>query len=113
MSCRTSGAGSAAQPGGVAEPTLTHCAESRVAPLAVGYLRVWLSDPPGYAHTLTTQLRAVAHRSGPVLADAYTEHIGVPASGEGVAFRALVEALRRPHIHTDVLIMSQRCGGAS
>jgi nucleotide-binding universal stress UspA family protein len=30
----------------------------------------------------------------------YTEHPNVPASREGAAFHALVEALRRPHIRT-------------
>jgi hypothetical protein len=76
------------------------------------------------------------------LADVYIEHADVPASREGAAFRALVEALRCPHIRTviiptpehfsrfggmyramrpaiavetgaDVLIMSERGGGAS
>ena len=53
MSCRTSGAGSAPQPGGAAGPVLTVCAGSRFRPLAVGYLRVWPSDPQGHAYALS------------------------------------------------------------
>jgi hypothetical protein len=136
-----SGVGSAARPGGVAGPTLVPCAGSRFRPLAVGYRRVWPSDPAGHADALTARLRAFAHGSGLALADVYTEQTDVP-SREGAAFRALVEALRRPHINTviipapehfsrfggmyramytaidvetgaDVLIMSERDGGAS
>jgi hypothetical protein len=70
--------------------------------LVVGYLRVWPTDPPGHADALTAQLRAFADRSGLVLADVYTEQPDV-SSREGAAFDALVEALRRPHIHAVVI----------
>ncbi len=109
--------------------------------MAVGYLRLWPSDPPAHAYALAAQLRAFAHAGGLALADVYTEQPDV-SFREGAAFRARVEALRRPHIHTviiptaehfsrfggmyramravievetgaDVLIMSQRGGGAS
>jgi hypothetical protein len=103
MSCRLSWVGPATLPGGVGGLVLTDCAGSRFAPLAVGYLRVWPSDPPGHADTLTTQLWAFAHRSGLVLADVYIEHADVSASREGAAFLALVEALRRPHIRTVII----------
>jgi hypothetical protein len=102
MSCRLSLTGPATQPGGVARPVLTPCAGSRFRPLAVGYLRVWPSDPPGHADTLAVQLRAFAHRSGLALADTYTEQPGV-SSHEGAAFSALVEALHRPHINTVII----------
>jgi hypothetical protein len=102
MSCRLSWTGPATQPGGVTRPVLTPCAGSRFRPLAVGYLRVWPSDPPGHADTLAVQLRAFAHRSGLALADTYTEQPGV-SSREGAAFSALVEALRRPHINTVII----------
>jgi hypothetical protein len=103
MNCHLSWAGPATQPGGVARPILTRCAGSRFRPLAVGYLRMWPSDPPEHADTLTAQLRAFARRSGLVPDDVYTEHPNVPASREGAAFRALVEALRRPHIRTVII----------
>jgi nucleotide-binding universal stress UspA family protein len=95
--------GSTAQPGGVAGSALTDCAGSRFRPLAVGYVRLWPSDPPGHADALAAQLRAFAHRCGLALTDTYTEHTDVPASREGAAFRALVEALRRPHIRAVVI----------
>jgi hypothetical protein len=44
---------------------------------------------------------AFAHRSGLALADTYTEQPEV-SSHQGAAFSALVEALRRPHIHAVV-----------
>lgn len=102
MSCRTSGAGSAAQPGGVVGPVLTACVGARFAPLAVGYLRVWPCDPPGRADALTARLRAFAHLRGLTLADVYIEHPDM-SSREGAAFSALVEALRRPHINTVII----------
>jgi hypothetical protein len=103
MSCRLSWVGPATQPGGVARPVLTLCAGSRFRRLAVGYVRLWPSDPPGLTDALSTQLRAFAHRCGLALANIYTEHTDVPASREGAAFRALIEALRRPHIHTVII----------
>lgn len=107
MSCRLSWAGSATQSGGVTGPVLTVRAGLRFRPLAAVYLRAWLSNPPGHADTLTVQLRAFADRSSLALADVYTD---VPASREGAAFSALVEALRRLHINT--VIMSERGGDA-
>ena len=103
MNCRLSWAGPATQPGSVARPVLTRCAGSQFRPLAVGYLHVWPSDTSQHADTLTAQLRAFAPRSGLVLDDLNTEHSNVPASREGAAFRALVEALRRPHIRTVII----------
>ncbi len=47
-------------------------------------------------------MRAFAHRSGLALVDTYIEHPGA-SSREGAAFRALVEALHRPHIHAAVI----------
>jgi hypothetical protein len=140
MSCRLSWGGPA-RPGGVG-PTLAPCAGLRWRPLVVGYVRLQVSDPLGLANQLNAELQAFAHRSGLALGDVYTEHTDVPASREGAAFRALVEALRRPHIRAvvipspehfsrfggmhramctvidvetglDVLIMSNRGGGAS
>lgn len=103
MSCRTSGVGSATQPGGVAGPSLTDCVGSRFRPLAVGYVRQCPSDPPGHADALTATLRAFAHVRGLALVDVYTEPADVPASREGAAFSALVEALRRPHINAVII----------
>jgi hypothetical protein len=68
----------------------------------VGYLRLWASDPAGLADRLNADMRAFAHRSGLALADVYTEQFDV-SSREGAAFRALVEALRHPHIHAVVI----------
>ncbi|MGH3874922.1 MAG: hypothetical protein ACRDSR_26040 [Pseudonocardiaceae bacterium] len=95
--------GSATQPGGVARPVLTLGAGSRFRPLAVGYLRLWPNDPPGHADALSAHLRAFAHPRGLALADTYTEQQPDVSSREGAAFRALVEALRRPHIHTVII----------
>jgi hypothetical protein len=69
----------------------------------VGYVRLRAFDPLELADLLIAEMRIFAHRSGFVLADTYTEHTDVPASREGAAFRALVEALRRPHIHTVII----------
>lgn len=102
MSCRTSGAGSAA-PGDAAGSALPLCTGSSLRPLAVGYLRMWPSDLPGHADALTAQLQAFAHKSGLVLTDVYAEQVDVPASREGAAFRALVDALRRPHLNTAII----------
>lgn len=102
MSCRPARTGLVTQPGGVAGPTLTPCVESRFAPLAVGYLRLWLTDPPGRAEALPARLWALAHRSGLALADVSTEQPDV-SSREGAAFRAPVQALRHPHIHTVII----------
>jgi hypothetical protein len=106
----------------------------------VGYKRLQASDPPGLADQLNAEMRAFAHRCGLALADVYTEQPDV-SSREGAAFSALIEALRRPHIHAvvipspghfsrfggmyramrtvietetgaDVLVMSDRSGGA-
>jgi hypothetical protein len=93
MSCRTSGVGSATQPGDVAGPALTDCVGSRCRPLAVGYVRLCPSDPPGHADALTATFRAFAQVRGLALADVYTEQPDV-SSREGAAFRALVEASR-------------------
>ena len=103
MSCRLSWTGPATQPGGVARPVLTLGAGPSFRPLAVGYLRLWPNDPPGHADAPSAHLRAFAHRCGLTLADTYTEQPDVSASREGAAFRALVEALRRPHIHTVII----------
>lgn len=101
MSCRLSWTGPATQPGGVARPVLTLCAGSRFRPLAVGYVRLWPSDPPGHADALSAQLRAFADVRGLALVDVYTEEVA--PSRAGAAFSALVEALRRPHIHTLII----------
>ena len=113
MSCRLSWVGPATQPGGVAGPALTLCAGSRFRPLAVGYERVWPSDPPGHADALSAQLREFADVRGLALADTYTERTDV-FSLEWAAFSALVEALRRPHIHAVIVPTSEhfsRFGG--
>jgi len=102
VSCRLSWVGPATKLGGVARPALPY-AGSRLRPWAVGYLRLWPHDPPKHADTLTVQLRTFARQSGLVLADVYTEQTDVPASREGAAFRALVEALRHPHITTVII----------
>lgn len=102
MSCRPDWAGLVTRPGGVAGPALPACVGPRFRPLAVGYLRLWRTDPPGHAKTLTAQWRAFAHRSNLALADVSTEHPDV-SSREGAAFRALVEALRRPHTPTVII----------
>jgi len=47
-------------------------------------------------------MRAFAYRSALALAATYTEQSDV-SSREGAAFSALVEALRRPHIHAVVI----------
>jgi hypothetical protein len=47
-------------------------------------------------------LRAFAHRCGLALANVYIERLDV-SSRVGAAFRALVEALRRPHITTVII----------
>jgi hypothetical protein len=98
MSCRLSRVGPATQPGGAAGPTLAPCAGPRLQPRAVGYVRLWLTDPPGHADALTGQLRA--HRCGLALADTYTEQQPDVSSREGPAFRTLVAVLRRPQIRT-------------
>jgi hypothetical protein len=69
----------------------------------VGYVRLPASDPLGLAEQLNAEMRAFAHQSGFVLADIYTEHTDVPASREGAAFRALVEALRRSRINAVII----------
>jgi hypothetical protein len=71
-------------------------------PLVVGYLHLQASDPLGFADQLTAEMHAFAHRCGLALADVYTEQPDV-SSREGAVFRALVEALRRPHIHAVVI----------
>lgn len=113
MTCRLSWVGPATQLGGVAGPAFP-CVGSRFGPLAVGYLRVWPSDPPGHVDVLSARLRAFAHVRGLALADMYTEEVDV-SSREGAAFRALVEALRRPHITTVIIPAEQfsRFGGMS
>jgi hypothetical protein len=98
MRCRLSWVDPASRPGGAAGPTLTPCAGPRFRPLAVGYVRLRASDPLGHVDALAAQLLAFAHVRGLTLADVYTEPADVLASREGAAFRALVEALRRPHI---------------
>jgi hypothetical protein len=55
-------AGPVARYGSVAG--LPVCAGSRLRPSAVGYLRLWPTDPPGCAGTLTDRLRVFAHRRG-------------------------------------------------
>ncbi|MGH3751865.1 MAG: hypothetical protein ACRDRP_04055 [Pseudonocardiaceae bacterium] len=102
MSCRLSWTGLATQPGGVARPVLTLGVGSRFRSLVVGYVRLWPSDPPGHADALTATLRAFAQVRGLALVDVYTEQLDV-SSREGAAFRALVEALRRPHLHTVII----------
>jgi hypothetical protein len=94
--------GSATRPGGAAGPALTPCTGPRLRPLVVGYMRLQASDPPGFADQLMADMRAYAHRFGLTLADTYTEQPEV-SSREGAAFSTLVEALRRPHIHTVVI----------
>jgi hypothetical protein len=71
-------------------------------PLVVGYMRLQASDPLGLADQLNAEMRAFAHRCGLALADVYIEQPDV-SSREGAAFSALVEALRRPHIHAVVI----------
>jgi hypothetical protein len=102
MSCRLSWAGPATHPGGVAGPALAPCAGPRLRPLVVGYLRLQASGPLGLADQLIAEMRVFAHRCGLVLADVYIEQPCV-SSHEGAAFSALVEALRRPHIHAVVI----------
>lgn len=102
MSCRLSWVGPATRPGGAAGPTLAPCAGPRLRPLVVGYMRLQASDPPGLANQLNADMHTFAHRSGLALADVYTEQPDV-SSREGTAFSALVEALRRPHIHAVVI----------
>ncbi|MGH3924479.1 MAG: hypothetical protein ACRDTT_16735 [Pseudonocardiaceae bacterium] len=70
--------------------------------MAVDYPRVWPSDSPGRADALTARLYAFAHRSGLALADVYIEQPDV-SSRAMAAFRALVEALRRPHSNTMII----------
>lgn len=106
MNCRLSWAGSATRPGGAAGSALAPCTGPRLRPLLVGYLRLHASDPPGLADQLFAEMRAFPHRSGLAVADTYTERPGA-SSREGAAFRALVEALRRPHI-TNVTIASPK-----
>jgi hypothetical protein len=60
------------------------------------------SDPLGRADQLNAEMRAFAHRCSLALTDIYTEQPGV-SSREGAAFSALVEALRRPHIHAVII----------
>lgn len=83
-------------------------------PAVGGGLPARVADrPPGHADTLTAQLRAFAHRSGLMLDDVYTEHPDVPASREGAAFRALVEALRHPtYVRSSFLCLSTSRGSA-
>ncbi|MGH3695344.1 MAG: hypothetical protein ACRDRX_15380 [Pseudonocardiaceae bacterium] len=97
----------------------------RLRSLAVGYLRLWPTDPAGCADTLTVRLRVFAHLCGLVLADMHIEHPNT-LSFAGAAFRALVEALRCPLIGmhramltavavetgADVLVMPGRPRGA-
>jgi hypothetical protein len=71
--------------------------------LAVGYLRLRPSDPPGHADALSARSRIFAHAGGLVLADIYTEQQPDVSSREGAAFSVLVEALRRPHLHTVII----------
>jgi hypothetical protein len=140
MSGRLSWAGPATRPGGAAGPALTPCAGSRLRPLVVGYVRLQACDPPGFADQIIADMRVFTHQGGLALADTYIEQSDV-SSREGAAFSALVEALRRPHIHAvvipstghfsrfggmyeamrtmiktetgaDVLVMSDRLGGA-
>jgi hypothetical protein len=102
MSCRLSWVGSVGRPGGAAGPTLAPCAGPRLRSLVVGYVRLQASDPLGLADLLIAEMRTFAHQSGLALADAYTEQPDV-SSREGAAFSALLEALRRPHIHAVVI----------
>jgi hypothetical protein len=102
VSCRPDRDGLVTRPGGIAGPALPACAGSRFRPLAVDYLRLWRTGPPGHAEALTAQWRAFAHRSNLALAHASTEHPDVPPR-EWTAFRALVKALHRPHIHTVII----------
>ncbi|MGH3875126.1 MAG: hypothetical protein ACRDSR_27120 [Pseudonocardiaceae bacterium] len=71
--------------------------------MAVGYLRLCPSDPRGRADALTATLRAFTHSRGLALADVYTEQQPDVSSCEGVAFRALVEGLRRSHLNVVVI----------
>jgi hypothetical protein len=102
VSCRLSWVGPAARPGGAAGPTLAPCIGPRLRPLVVGYVRLQASDPPGLADLLIADMRAFAYRSALALAATYTEQSDV-SSREGAAFSALLEALRRPHIHAVVI----------
>ena len=102
--CATWASPAMLRPGRVAGPALQVCAGSRLRPLVVGYLRILLTDPPGHGDQLAAELSTFADRSGLALADIYTEHPDV-SSRQGAAFDALIEALRRPHIHA-VLIPS-------
>ena len=102
MSCRLSRAGPEVRPGGAAGPALTSCVGSRLRLLVVGYVRLQASDPLGLADLLIADMCAFAHRSALALAATYTEQPDV-SSREGAAFSALVEALRRPHIHALVI----------
>jgi hypothetical protein len=102
MSCRLNWVGLATRPGDAAGPTLAPCTGPRLRPLAVGYMRLQASDPLGLADQLNAEMRAFAHSGGLALADIYTEQPDV-SSREGTAFRALIEALRRPHITTVII----------
>lgn len=132
MSCSRSWTRSAPRPGGVVGPALA-CAGSWFRPSAVGSLRVWPSDPAGHTDALSARLHVFAQAGWLALADVYTEHTDVPAFREGAAFRALVDKLGHHAEHfwwlrgmyrarcttiaaetgADMLIMSQRGGGAS
>jgi hypothetical protein len=71
--------------------------------LAVGYLLPWPSEPAEQIDAVSARLRLFAQARGLALADVCTEPVSVPASREGTAFSALVEALRRPHISTVII----------
>ena len=73
-------------------------------PLAVGYLRCDPTDPPAFRTTLIAELHAYADHHGLILDEIHTDLLDPPAGiPDRSGFAALMDALRRTHIHAVII----------